>query len=154
MILHKPFSLFFFIFSTVKMIRKMIMASIRMPITGHNGPNGSATRFEKNTWYNYKSMCVYLIQKYCPINNLRHGYIVQKKNLTLYSLYIDIVFTGKGTPPLLELWQTKRKPAGFFCASWLVNNLVNSYDMYLYTTVLLTFSAGGPLVTFINGQNY
>ena len=151
MIFHKPFSLFFFIFSTAKMIRKMIMASIRMPITGHNAPNGSATTFE----HFYKSMCVYLIQKYCPINNLWHGYIFQKKEL-------DIVFTvhrhcihWKRDSSVVGTMTDKEKTSRlFFCASWLVNHVVNTLDMYLYTRVLLTFSAGGPLVTFISGQNY
>ena len=42
---------FFFLCSTKKMIRKRTMASIRMPITGHRAPNGSATTFENNLIY-------------------------------------------------------------------------------------------------------
>ena len=39
--LISPFSLFFFLFSATKMIRKSKSASTRIPITGHNGPRGS-----------------------------------------------------------------------------------------------------------------
>ena len=75
---------------------------------------------------------------------------------------LDIVFTvhrhcihWKRDSSVVGTMTDKEKTSGlFFCASWLVNNLVNTLDMYLYTRVSLTFSAGGPLVTFISGQNY
>ena len=41
------------------------MASIRMPITGHSAPNGSATTFENNLIYKYSTyviivqVCIY-----------------------------------------------------------------------------------------------
>ena len=118
MILHKPFSLFFFIFSTAKMIRKMIMASIRMPITGHNAPNGSATTFEKkNTWYNYKSMCVYLIQKNI-VQSIIYDMVISFRKRTWHCIHCTSTLYSleKG---LLRCWnydrQRENQQAFFLC---------------------------------------
>ena len=45
-----PLSLSFFLFSQMKMIRKRTSASIRIPMTGHNGPKLSENKINSLTF--------------------------------------------------------------------------------------------------------